>query len=107
MYAYEFLSGTGGTVDILNPAVSSSSSFAVIPGYRGGYAPFGQYNTATSAAFGSSINPATGGTINDPGYVSNGLCVGDQVYLNGSNVLARRNLYFASWRATLCCQGLF
>ncbi len=43
LYAYRFVSGTGGTVDIL----ASSGSYAVLPGYAADYAPF--YSTATSA----------------------------------------------------------
>ncbi len=73
LYAYEFLSGTGGTNDILG----SSSSFAVIPGYQAEFAPYAPYNAnPPSSVFGS-----------DQGYVNNSLTVGDRVYLNASNGL--------------------
>ena len=66
LYSYRFVPGAGGTTDILN----SSSSFAIIPGYSSGYAPFAPFNSSFNSAFGS-----------DKGYVSSGLSVGDQVYL--------------------------
>jgi filamentous hemagglutinin family protein len=59
--AWQFVSGTGGTVDILD----SSNSFAIIPGYLADYAPYGQFNSAAGT----------------PGYVNANLQVGDQVYL--------------------------
>ena len=62
LYAYRFVSGTGGTVDIL----ASSGSFAVIPGYGADYAPY--YSSSD--------------------YANSGLSVGEQVYLNGGGGLA-------------------
>jgi hypothetical protein len=59
LYAYRFVSGVGGTNDILD----SSSSFAVIPGYQFDYAPF------------------------DPLYSNNTLSVGDRIYLNAGSGL--------------------
>jgi hypothetical protein len=59
--AWQFVSGTGGTVDVLD----SSSSFAIIPGYLADYAPYGQFNSAAGT----------------PGYINANLQVGDQVYL--------------------------
>jgi len=62
LYAYRFVSGTGGTVDIL----ASSGSYAVIPGYAADYAPY--YSSSD--------------------YANSGLAVGEQVYLNGGGGLA-------------------
>jgi filamentous hemagglutinin len=75
LYAYRWVSGTGGTVDVL----SSAGSFAVIPAYGAGYAPYAPYNTSTlaKAGFGS-----------DTGYTNPGIAVGDQVYLSGGGGLA-------------------
>ena len=50
LYAYRFVSGTGGTVDIL----ASTASFAVISGYAAGYAPYAPYNPANTD-FGSDL----------------------------------------------------
>ncbi len=63
-YAYQFNSGVGGTIDILD----SSNSFAIIPGYQATYSPYGAFNSAAGT----------------PGYVNTNLQVGDQVYLTGS-----------------------
>jgi filamentous hemagglutinin len=67
LYAYRFVSGTGGTVDILNStAGQAEGSFAIIPGYVSAYAP---------------IDPTAG-------YVSgSNLSVGERVFLNASNGL--------------------
>ena len=59
LYAYRFVPGVGGTIDIL----ASSSSFAVIPGYQFDYAPY------------------------DPLYANASLSVGDQVFLNAGSGL--------------------
>ena len=68
LYGYRFVSGTGGTVDIL----ASSESFAVIPGYAANYAPF--YSTSSSAS---------------PSDFTNGsLAMGEQIYLRGGGGLA-------------------
>ncbi len=60
-FAWEFRSGTGGTIDVLD----SSSSFAIIPDYQADYAPYAQFNSAAGT----------------PGYVNTNLQVGDQIYL--------------------------
>lgn len=70
LYAYQFMPGTGGTIDVLN----TSSSFAVIPGYGLGYAPY------------ATFSPVVGGS--DIGYTNSTLSVGDSIYLNASNGLA-------------------
>ena len=74
LYAYQWVSGNGGSQDIL----ASSSSFAIIPGYQANYAPYAPYNPkpVTAGVFGS-----------DAGYVNNTLAVGDQIYLNASSGL--------------------
>ena len=59
LFAYQFVPGLGGTVDVLG----SSSSFAIVPDYGASYAPF------------------------DPGYSNSSLAVGDSIYLAASSVL--------------------
>jgi filamentous hemagglutinin family protein len=64
LYSYRWLKGTGGTQDIL----ASSTAFAVIPGYRAGYAPLDQ-------------------TIDHDGahpYLNTALKVGDRIHLGAS-----------------------
>ncbi|MBB5030643.1 filamentous haemagglutinin family protein [Prosthecobacter vanneervenii] len=75
LYAYRWVSGTGGTVDIL----ASQGSFAVLPGYAFGYAPFASFNNTSS-----SLNLASG----ESGYTNGTLSVGDRVYLAGGSGLA-------------------
>ncbi len=60
LLSYQFSPGIGGNNDILG----SDSSFAILPGYQADYAPF------------------------DSEYSNASLAPGDQVYLNGSGVLA-------------------
>ena len=88
LYAYEWISGTGGTNDVLspayvpNPSTPSLTSFAVIPGYQPNFAPYATYATSNS-------NLGT-----DPGYVASvngGAKVGDEVYLNASSGLPAGN----------------
>ncbi len=71
LFAYRFVSGLGGTKDILN----STSSYAIIPGFQSQFAPFGQYNS-TASVFGS-----------DAGYFNSKLVPGTQVFLQASNGL--------------------
>ncbi len=113
LYAYRWVPGLGGSYDILNAsydakdslydvgsgsknAPSSSTSFAVIPGYSADYAPFAAYNTAipTGATASNFSNPNPNPndpttSIIDAGYTSTGpgLSVGSQVHLNASNGL--------------------
>jgi filamentous hemagglutinin len=104
LYAYRWLPGLGGSYDILNASYnangslynsSSSTSFAVIPGYSVPYAPFASYNVNTDTNPINSLNFNTPnpnpndptGTIIDAGYTSNGLVVDQQIYLNPSNGL--------------------
>jgi filamentous hemagglutinin len=72
LYSYRFVPGVGGSTDILN----SSTSFAIIPSYSAGYAPFAPYNSTFNSAFGS-----------DKGYTSSGLQVGDQIFLGAGSGL--------------------
>ena len=67
LFAYRWVNGVGGTKDIL----ASATSFAVLPGYQAGYAPFAPYNPTT-------LNTNLGG---DTGYVNAGLSVGDRISL--------------------------
>lgn len=68
LYAYRWISGSGGTSDILE----SDSSFAIIPEYDALAAPFAPYNTSSSAG-------ALGGA---DGYVNPNLKIGDQIELS-------------------------
>lgn len=70
LLAYRWEQGNGGTVDIL----SSTTSFAVLPGVQADIAPF--------APFALSLNAANG-----PGYANSSLGLGDRVYLAGSKTL--------------------
>ncbi len=65
LYAYRWISGSGGTKDILN----SSTSFAIIPGYESQSAPFASFNSRTSA---ENLGGATG-------YLNSSLRNGDQI----------------------------
>ena len=71
--AYRWVSGVGGTRDILLTA----SSFAVMPGYLTGYAPYAPNNPSSSA---TNLGA-------DPGYTNAGLTVGDRIYLTATGDL--------------------
>lgn len=75
LYAYRWVSGNGGTTDVL----ASEGSFAVIASYASSFAPYGAYDSSKTAA----TNLGT-----DAGYVNSTLHVGDQVYLNATPGLA-------------------
>lgn len=75
LYAYRWVSGTGGTVDIL----ASEGSFAVLPGYEADYSPFADFNSTTS-----NLNLAAG----QSGYKNSTLSAGDRVYLEGGSGLS-------------------
>lgn len=60
LLAYRFVSGIGGTNDIL----ASNGSFAIVPGYAADFSPI------------------------DPGYANSTLAVGDRIFLSASDVLA-------------------
>ena len=64
LYSWEFVPGLGGSVDTLAPA-NANGAFAVIPGMSG-YAPFDDQNWLNV----------------------NNVSFGDQIYLNGSELLA-------------------
>jgi filamentous hemagglutinin family protein len=82
LLSYQFISGTGGTKDILS---ASSSSFAVVPSYQANYAPYASYNTSAD----STKNLASG----DAGYVSSGssLKVGDKIHIDLNNGLGAQD----------------
>ena len=65
LYSARWVTGTGGTKDILN-ADNTKGSFSVIPGYGANYSP---------------LDPT-------PGYSATNLQVGDRVYLSGGSGLA-------------------
>ncbi len=80
LYAYNWVSGTSGTKDVLNAYVGG---FAVLPGYSSNVAPYAAFNNSTAA------QENLGG---DPGYVSltktasggsiSKLGVGDSIYID-------------------------
>lgn len=70
LLAYRWVSGVGGTKDILG----SGTSFAVVPGYQADYAPYAPYNSSSTFA-------------GDPGYVAPGIAVGDRIYLDAGSGL--------------------
>ena len=74
LLAYQWVSGVGGTNDIL----ASTNSFAIVPSYGLSYAPYGAYNT----------NPLTNNLGSDPGYINSKLFSGEQIYLQASLGLA-------------------
>lgn len=74
LYAYRWVEGNGGKVDIL----AASNAFAVIPGYGFGYAPYAPFNSNSSA-----VN-----LQGETGYVNSTLRVGDTVTLGASDGLA-------------------
>ncbi len=85
LYAYNWLTGQGGTRDIL----ASDSSFAVIPGYQADFAPYAAFNQ--SAAAQTTFDPNFDSVENapNPGFTNRGkLHVGDRVYLGASAGLA-------------------
>ncbi len=71
LYAYQWVSGVGGTQDVL----ASNKSFAIIPAYQADYAPLATFGS------GSKLN-------GEAGYLNATLAVGDQVYLDASNGLS-------------------
>lgn len=74
LYAFRWLKGTGGTVDILE----SEGSFAILPNYTADYAPFGRFNETNSP-----LNLAS----SQSGYRNSTLHAGDRIYLNGGSGL--------------------
>jgi filamentous hemagglutinin family protein len=74
LYAFRWLKGTGGTVDILE----NEGSFAILPNYTADYAPFGRFNETNNA-----LNLAS----SQSGYRNNALQAGDRIYLNGGSGL--------------------
>ncbi len=78
LYAFRWLKGTGGTVDILD----NNGTFAVLPGYSAEYSPFGLFNNTSS-----EVNLAAG----QSGYGNSTLHAGDRIYLNGGSGLQSGN----------------
>lgn len=74
LYAYRWVKGLLGSRDIL----ASTGSFAVIPGYGAGYAPYAPFNPTSQA---TNLGA-------DPGYVNSTLSVGDRIYLAGNDSLS-------------------
>jgi filamentous hemagglutinin family protein len=68
LFAFRWIQGNGGPSDIL----TSSTSFAIMPGYNFDYAPFGAFNDLTD----------------DAGFVNTAISTGDKIYLSGGGGLA-------------------
>jgi hypothetical protein len=91
LFSYRWVSGVGGTKDILD-AESARGSFAVVPGYTSDFAPYGAYNSAggsvITAQGGSTANVLAGSDLGyvsvDPGTGKSRLAVGDSVHLQAS-----------------------
>lgn len=75
LFAYRWVQGNGGPSDIL----ADAASFAVLPGYQAGHAPYAPFNPLSS-----STNLIQGA---GEGYVNSSLQVGDRIYLAGSESL--------------------
>ena len=73
-FAYRWISGVGGTQDLLG----QDTGFAVVPGYGLEYAPYAPFTTDPSARLLSGAR----------GYVGSGIHVGDSVVLEGGPGLA-------------------
>ncbi|MEI6493180.1 MAG: hypothetical protein WCO94_11580, partial [Verrucomicrobiota bacterium] len=76
LLAYRWIEGKGGSKDIL----SSSGSFAILPGYDSGYIPYATFNDSNSD---SNLISNSGS-----GYANSSLQVGDKIHLSGSKSLA-------------------
>ncbi len=66
LYAYRWVEGNGGTVDLL----ADPSAFAVMPGYEAGFSPLSVFADV------------------ETGYTNSGLAVGDRIYMGASSGLA-------------------
>lgn len=80
LLAYRWVSGLGGTKDIL----ASTGSFAVVPGYTSLTNATAPYNTEPSP---TNDNLGSSGK-RDAGYVNSSLAVGDRIFLAGVPGLA-------------------
>jgi filamentous hemagglutinin len=81
VFASRFVAGNGGNRDLLGAGgqTGSAESFAIVPGYSAGYAPFGDFGTAGIG--GIDFLAAS------PAYASAGLKVGDVITLDASSGL--------------------
>lgn len=75
LYAYRWVEGDGGPLDIL----ASQGAFAIVPGYQAGVSPFSPYNSSTSE---KNLISGFG-----PGYANSQLAAGDRIFLQASDSL--------------------
>ncbi len=70
LYAYEFIPGTGGTLNVLNPAQGPANTYAIIPSLSGlsAFAPYDPQFSGQYAASGSKSALGVGSTV----YLSGG-----------------------------------
>jgi len=93
LYAYRWVSGLLGNKDILRP--STTTSFAIVPGYSANYAPYAPFNTQsdTGSTYFNDGSGSSDATHMDSGYTNTGtglnLSAGDSVYLQAGGGLAR------------------
>jgi len=73
-----FAQSTGPTPKVSPYWSQVQESFAIVPSFNSSFAPYAAYNTGTNASL-------LGG---DGGYISDGLALGDQIYLKGVSGLA-------------------
>ena len=75
LFAYRFVEGNGGPEDIL----ASNDSFAIVPGFESGLAPYAPFNALPTAT----------NLIRDfgPGYVNSHVHAGDRIFIQGSRTL--------------------
>ena len=80
LYAYQFVPGTGGKLDVL--LGKTASAFAIIPGSQSAYAPYAPFDTGTDAQLSLGA---------DPGYVIGNSAltysVGDKIHLLAAGTL--------------------
>jgi filamentous hemagglutinin family protein len=74
LYAYEFIPGTGGTVNVLNPTQGSANTYAIIPSLSG-LSTFAPYDPQFSGQYATSASKSA-------------LGVGSSVYLSGGDGLS-------------------
>ena len=95
LYAYQFVSGTGGSADFLSPTTPTytQTSFAILPGYQADYAPFGAYNSDPEVPTNleTTVDDGGNGSVTqaaDAGYTNSSLTIGSRVYLSGDGLAA-------------------
>ncbi|VVC83085.1 filamentous haemagglutinin family protein [Sideroxydans sp. CL21] len=84
LYANEFFAGTGGTVNVLDPAKAPANTFAIIPGISG-FAPYDPQSVGQYLQGGSNTTLKAGASVYLAG--GNGLAAGYYTLLPASYAL--------------------